>query len=58
MPQMCKDCKVPYQYDWRLDYNVCPKCGNDKVEVKVIDLRKYRINKMIDDLISIKPKQK
>ena len=27
---ICEKCNIPYKYDWRLDYNTCPKCGNDK----------------------------
>lgn len=27
---VCNDCKIPFEYDWQLEYNTCPKCGNDQ----------------------------
>ena len=27
---VCEDCKIPFTYDWHLEYNTCPKCGKDE----------------------------
>jgi len=25
----CKDCGTAFEYNWHVEYNDCPKCGND-----------------------------
>lgn len=27
---VCAICQVPYEYDWAVEYNTCPVCGDDR----------------------------
>ena len=29
-PEVCEHCKIPFKYDEKLDWDVCPECGNEK----------------------------
>ena len=26
---ICKECNIPYEFDWIMEYNTCPRCGSD-----------------------------
>ena len=34
--KICNHCNIPFKYDWHVEYNTCPTCGNDKSD-NVID---------------------
>ena len=33
---VCKKCEIPFEYDWHVEYNKCPKCGSDHPILKSV----------------------